>query len=69
MKYKTMQYEIRVQACTFLYPLQPMQSRLCRFLQLLCLFECGNAQNTMNMNGSWYAPENKKYVHIVKETQ
>jgi hypothetical protein len=64
-----MQYEIIVQACTFLYPLQPMQSRLCHFLQLLCLFECGNAQNTTNMNGSKSALENKQYVHIVKETQ
>ena len=69
MKYKTMQYEIIVQACTFLSPLQPMQSRLHRFLQLFCLFECGNAQNTTNMNGRCYAPENKKYVRIPKETQ
>ena len=64
-----MQYEITVQACNFLYPLQLMQSRLPCFLQLFCLFECGNAQNTMNMNGSWYAPENKQYVHTTKQTQ
>ena len=59
MKYKTTKYEIIVQACTFLSPHPPLQLRLLRFLQLLCLFEYGNAQNTMNMNGRWYATEKK----------
>ena len=69
MKYKTMQYEITIQACTFLYPLQPMQSRLPPFLQLLCLFQCGNPQNSMYINGSWYSLENKQYVDTKKLTQ
>jgi hypothetical protein len=52
-----MQYEITIQACIFLSTLQRMQSRLHRFLQLFYLFECGNAQNTMNITGSWYELE------------
>jgi hypothetical protein len=61
-----MQYETTLQACTFLYPLQLMQWRLPHFLQLFFLFECGNAKNTMNINGSWYSLENKQYVHTLK---
>ena len=59
MKYKTTECEITIQACTFVSPLPPLQLRFVRFLQLFYLFECGNAQNTMNMNGSCYAAENK----------
>ena len=69
MKYKTTQYETTVQACTFLYPLQSLQSRFPPFCQLLCLFQCGNAHNSMNINGRWYSLENKQYVDTTKLTQ
>jgi hypothetical protein len=54
-----MEYEIRVEACTFVCLLLHLWLRVLHLVQLFCLFQCGNAQNTMNMNVIWYVRENK----------
>jgi hypothetical protein len=60
-----MEYEIRVEACTFVSPLLHLWQRVHRLLQLLCLFKCSNAEKYNGHEGKLVCRKTCKKINRV----